>query len=151
MAMLRLERSAHRWWQKPLARFDNRDLPAELVVLFRERGELEAGAWLNSRGITTGTVDLLRDESGKFKSVREALPAFVRSKLQNLYEENALSKGAPDLVLWNSTSGEVRFVEVKCPHWDRPSFSQIQFHRAAEASGCSVKIVEWEFHDFGAT
>ena len=145
--MLRLDRSAHRWWQKPLARFNNRDLPAELVVLIGELRESEGGAWLNSRGVTSGTVDLIREESGKFKSVREPLPAFVSAKLRDLYTRTGLSKGAPDLVLWGTITEEVRFVEVKCPHWDRPSGAQLEFHRAAETSGCSVKIVEWEFRD----
>jgi hypothetical protein len=127
---------------------NNRDLPAELVVLVEELREGESGAWLNSRGVATGTVDLIRDESGKFNSVRAPLPAFVSSKLGDLYEVTGLAKGAPDLVLWNIESGVVRFVEVKCPHWDRPSDAQLYFHRAAETAGCSVKIVEWEFSDF---
>jgi hypothetical protein len=148
--MIRLERSSHRWWQKPLARFRNRDLPAELVVLLKERVESEEGAWLNSRGTSTGTVDLVRDEAGKFQSIRKELPSFVRETLQGLYAQGGLAKGAPDLVLWNTTSSKIRFVEVKCPHWDRPSPAQLQFHRAAEEAGCPVKIVEWEFSDSSA-
>lgn len=122
-------------------------MPAELAVLTAERRPHESGAWLNSRGVETGTVDLLRDQSGKFKSVRILLPAFVQSTLRRLYADTGLAKGAPDLVIWNEESGRLRFVEVKCPHWDRPSAAQLQFHRAAEAAGYSVTIVEWEFAD----
>lgn len=143
--MLRFNRSPHRWWQKPLVEFKGRDLPAELVILGLELRKGENGAWLNSRGTDSGTIDLVRDSTGKFKSVRAPLPERVRLHLERLYSETGLRKGAPDLVVWDSSMSSVRFVEVKCPHWDRPSTEQLEFHRAAKAAGSDVVIVEWEF------
>ena len=55
------------------------------------------------------------------------------------------AKGAPDLVLWNESARTVRFVEVKCPHWDRPSAEQLKFLGAAEEQGVATSIAEWEF------
>ena len=144
--MLQLFRSQLRWWQKPLARFRERDLPAELVVLHCQTRPDESGAWLNSRGTSSGVIDLVREAGGKFRSVRAPLPEFVQTVLTELYRLG-LSRGAPDLVLWNSQSRQVRFVEVKCPHWDRPSSMQLEFHAAAKEAGCPVEIVEWEFVD----
>lgn len=143
--MLHFKRSANRWWQKPLVDIEGRELPAELVVLEIELQPGEAGAWLNSRGVSSGTIGLTLDKSGKLKTVRMRLPKFVAEKLQQLYAASRLSKGAPDLVLWNDRTQAVRFVEVKCPDWDRPSPEQVQFHRIAEATGCRVDIVEWRF------
>jgi len=40
-----LERSAVRWWQKPLARVEGRDLPAELIILHAQLAPGESGAW----------------------------------------------------------------------------------------------------------
>jgi hypothetical protein len=56
MATLSFDRSDVRWWQKPLVRVGDRDLPAELVILQRELRPGEAGAWLNSRGTKSGVV-----------------------------------------------------------------------------------------------
>ncbi len=145
--MLHFKRSANRWWQKPLVDIKGRGLPAELVVLEFELRPGEAGAWLNSRGVSSGTVDLTMDKSGSLKTVRIRLPKFVAEKLRQLYATSRLSKGAPDLVLWNGRTHAVRFVEVKCPDWDRPSPEQFQFHRIAEAAGCRVDIVV-EIHPF---
>ena len=143
--MLRLERSSERWWQKPLAVVNGKAIPAELAVLQVHVTQNEEGAWLNSRGSTSATVGFSRDPSGKFKTVRAPLPSFVALELRTLYSESGLSKGAPDLVLWQSVARRFRFIEVKNPHWDRPSREQVQFLSAAKARGISTAIVEWEF------
>ena len=143
--MLQLKRSSLRWWQKPLADHEGRPVPAELVVLQRNLRPGEQGAWLNSRGTASGTRDLVRDEDGTLKSVRVSLPGFVQVALRDLYQATGLSKGAPDLVLWDERTASMRFIEVKCPHWDRPSNEQLKFLDAAAKSGYSVAIEEWEF------
>lgn len=120
-------------------------LPAELAVLKAELKSGEEGAWLNSRGATSGTAELIRDAAGKFKARRIELPSFVSSRVRAIYTSAGLSKGAADLVIWNRTSQAVRFVEVKCPHWDKPSMEQLEFLRVAAASDCPVSIAEWEF------
>jgi hypothetical protein len=142
--MLHFQRSSRRWWQKPLAIVDGRDLPAELAVLRGELRDGETGVWLNSRGLDSGTVDLTADGAG-FKTVRRPLPEFVSAMLRSIYSNSGLVKGAPDLVLWNEPTGAIRFVEVKCPDWDRPSRGQLVFHQAAKAAGCPVKVIEWRF------
>ena len=145
LAMLRLTKSHERWWQKPLADMGGKPLPAELVVLYAELQDGEAGVWLNSRGTSTGAVDLTRSSGGKLETVRTKLPPFVSDLLRSLYEATGLAKGAPDLVIWNSSSNSVRFVEVKCPHWYRPSEEQLKFLAAAEEHGVEASIAEWEF------
>lgn len=145
MRRLVLQQSRERWWQKPLAEVDGRYLPAELVVLQRELRPGEAGVWLNSRGTRSGVTDLVRGPDGKYRTVRTDLPKFVRERLVALYASTGLAKGAPDLVIWNTDSATMRFVEVKCPHWDRPSSEQRDFLAAAEGAGMPSRIVEWEF------
>lgn len=143
--MLRLTKSTERWWQKPLAEVSGRPIPAELAVLYAELQPGERGAWLNSRGTTSGATDLVRQASGRLKTKRQRLPIFVSQVLKSLYETTGLVKGAPDLVIWNEDGTTVRFVEVKCPHWDQPSAEQIKFMQAAEARGFPASIAEWEF------
>lgn len=143
--MIQLEVSGESWWQKPLARVSGRSLPAELVVLHASLSVDEEGAWLNSRGTRSGVVDLSRRENGIFKSVRTSLPSFVSVTLDSLYQSTGAKKGAPDLVIWNVSTQTIRFIEVKCPHWDRPSPEQLRFLDAAKALGISTAIVEWEF------
>ena len=139
------DRSDLRWWQKPLVRVGGRDLPAELVILQLELRPGEAGAWLNSRGKQSGVVDLIRDQSGKFKTHRVRLPQFVTDRLLASYARAGVAKGAPDLVIWSEAGTHMRFVEVKCPEWDRASAEQILFHEAARALGSQCDIVEWRF------
>ena len=88
---------------------------------------------------------LVSDSSGKLRTVRVALPPYVRELLRTLYGASDVSKGAPDLVVWNDADQSVRFVEVKCPDWDRPSTSQLRFHQVARDRGCAVDIEEWRF------
>ena len=144
-AKLHFERSTERWWQKPLAVVAGRHLPAELAVLRASMKAGERGAWLNSRRVGLATVDLSRDRSGKFQTVRVALPPFVAEALRDLYEETQLKKGAPDLVVWHEGTGRIRFVEVKNPLWDRPSDEQLQFLSAAREKGMPTEIAEWGF------
>jgi hypothetical protein len=143
--MHQFAKSRERWWQKPLVAQNGGHLPAELAVLRIEMQAEETGAWLNSRGVKSAVIDFVRGPSGRFSTVRVALPAFVAAQFKALYERTGLAKGAPDLVVWNAAAKRVRFIEVKNPHWDRPSREQIAFLRAAEAMGLSVAIVEWEF------
>lgn len=145
--MHRFTRSLERWWQKPLVLMGATHVPAELAVLQAELQPGEEGAWLNSRGVASGTRELTRDSTGKFKTRRIELPTFVSARLRSLYEASGLSKGAPDLIIWNTGESSVRFVEVKCPHWDTPSDEQLRFMRVAEAAGVTVSIVKWEFVD----
>ncbi len=145
--MLRFSKSTVRWWQKPLVALEEGDLPAELAVLRAELQPGEKGVWLNSRGVQSGVTGLRSDGSGSFKTVRQALPEFCRNHLRVLYEQVELKEGAPDLMIWNVKTESVRFVEVKCPHWDRPSAGQVAFHQAAAAREIPTTIREWEFRD----
>jgi hypothetical protein len=143
--MLQLEKSTCRWWQKPLVNLSGKLLPAELVVLNRELQDGEKGVWLNSRGTTSGVVDLLSLPNEKFKTVRIELPELISHALSSLYKTTGLYKGIPDLVIWNEVSMSIRFVEVKCPHWDFLSKEQNYFINAANKQGIATSIVEWEF------
>jgi hypothetical protein len=122
-------------------------LPAELAVLARMLGAREHGAWLNSRGTKTGVIDLLHTAPGRYKTQRIGLPAFVSERLVSLYRLADVKRGAPDLVLWRARKHALRFVEVKCPHWDAPSVDQLRFMRAACKQGIPTQVCEWEFAD----
>ena len=124
---------------------DGRPIPAELAVLQAVSGPGESGAWLNSRGTKSGVVDLVRSSDGRLKTRRRELPAFVSKLLESLYDSANLNKGASDLVVWNSETRSVRFVEVKCPHWDSLSPEQRKFLAAARDAGMETSIAEWEF------
>ncbi len=143
--MLRFTRSPDKWWQKPLANVQGRSIPAEVAVLKGELRADESGAWLNSKNTRKGVVDLVPTARGEFKTERVDLPEHVAEVLESLLTETSLSKGVPDLVIWSSRTRSVRFVEVKCPHWDRPTHEQSVFLRAAKARGIESQIVEWEF------
>lgn len=149
--MRRLIKANASWWRKPLVRFGQKVLTAELAVLASELVEEEQGVWLNSRSRTSGVVDLVPGLPGQqgslFKTRRASLPSFVTSALNTLYSKANVAKGCPDLVIWHAESQLVRLVEVKCPHWDRVSADQDRFMAAAIAMGVPVKIVEWEFED----
>jgi len=140
-------RSTERWWQKPLVLQGTTHVPAELAILEAELRPGEQGAWLNSRGVTTGVAELVRNPAGNFITRRINLPSFVSSQLEAIYEAAGLSKGAADLVIWSVDTRLVRFIEVKCPHWDSPSDEQLRFLRVAEAMNCPISVVEWEFRD----
>lgn len=142
--ILQFTRAGIRWWQKPLVDTDGQYLPAELAVLREVREPGEEGWWLNSRGTKTGVVDLRSTDDG-FATRRRELPPAVSSLLAEFYEDPRVTKGVFDLVLWHPTSERIRFVEVKCPHWDRPSKAQLLFARLAEARGVETEAVEWEF------
>ena len=139
------DRSDLRWWQKPLVRIGGRHLPAELVILQLELRPGEAGAWLNSRGKKSGVVDLIPVQSGKFKTHRIQFPQFVTDRLLAFYARAGVAKGAPDLIIWSEAGTHIRFVEVKCPDWDRPSADQLLFHEAVRTLGSQCTIVEWRF------
>ena len=144
--MLRFERAKERWWNKPLVSLSGRVLPAELAVLEAELGPGESGAWMNSRSTTTGAIDLiLTGTRPAFKTRRISLPEFVSSVLRDIYKWANLKWGCADLVIWNTASREMRLVEVKCPHWDKPSGAQRIFLQVAEEMGIECSVVEWEF------
>jgi len=93
-------------------------------------------------------TDLVPSRSNKkYQTVRVPLPEYVTSMLSSIYAAANLKKGCPDLVLWNTKRKTVRFVEVKCPHWDSPTSEQNVFLKAAKSLGANGKIVEWEFTD----
>jgi hypothetical protein len=143
--VLRFDRSARRWWNKPLVREAGVDLPAELVILRALLGPDEEGAWMNSRGRKSGVVALEWGCDGRARTIRRRLPDFVGRALGEIYEESHLVRGCPDLVIWNSQRQNLRLVEVKCPHWDRPSSEQIEFMRVAAQRGVPTDVAEWEF------
>ena len=144
--MLRFEQATERWWNKPLVSLSGRILPAELAVLEADLAPGESGAWMNSRGTTTGATDLiLTGTRPAFKTRRIRLPEFVSSVLRDIYKKANLRWGCADLVIWSTASCEVRLVEVKCPHWDKPSREQRIFLQVAEEMGLESSVVEWEF------
>ncbi len=124
--------------------FEGRPVPAELAVLREELRDGEAGAWLNSRGVLSGVVDLISKPDG-LTPARAQLPPFVSEALRLLYDAFGQTRGAPDLVIWNAASQSVRLIAVKCPDWDRPSKHQVEFHSVARAKGVPVSVVEWRF------
>jgi hypothetical protein len=134
-----------KWWGKRLVLVEGRalPLPAELAVLRSECQKGEVGVWLNSRGKRTGVVDFIRREDGKYRTQREALPAFVSGCLTLLYKETGLTRGCPDLLIWNSDQQNIRMVEVKCPRWDKLTNDQLAFLQAAEKMGIQTKTIEW--------
>jgi hypothetical protein len=146
-SLLQFVAANEKWWQKPLVTYQGQNKPAELAVLDKEIAEGEKGVWLNSRSTSSGVSGLVRDQTGKYKTVRTALPGFVSAKLAELYTLTGLLKGMPDLVIWHEASRAIRLVEVKCPHWDRPSPEQDQFLAIAATHGVPSTIVEWEFCD----
>jgi hypothetical protein len=125
--VLLLDRANVKWWNKPLVFHHGRALPAELVVLDREVRSPEQGAWLNSRGMRLGVIDLQLDASGRLRTVRVELPKFVSETLADLYCRAGVRKGCLDLVIWDLRGKTLRLVEVKCPDWDAPSAEQAQF------------------------
>ena len=144
--MLRFEQAPERWWNKPLISLSGRILTAELAVLESELGPGESGAWMNSRGTSTGAVDLIvTGTRPAFKTRRISLPEFVSSVLRDIYKRANLKWGCADLVIWNAASSEVRLVEVKCSSCDMPSREQRIFLQVAEEMGLESSIVEWEF------
>lgn len=143
--MLLLDRANVKWWNKPLALHHGRALPAELVVLDREVRSPEQGAWLNSRGMRLGVIDLQLDASGRLRTVRVELPKFVSETLADLYCRAGVRKGCPDLVIWDLRGKTLRLVEVKCRDWDAPSAEQAQFLATAGECGIVASVVEWRF------
>lgn len=143
--MFQLGRSEKTWWQKPLAFVDEKFLPAELVVLRYVLRDGEEGAWLNSRGTKTAVVDLVQEPDGRFRTVRVPLPGYVQECLTSFYAHPEVAKGVFDLVIWRPFDLAVRFVEVKCPHWDRLTAEQQRFSELAHEQNIKTEIVEWEF------
>jgi VRR-NUC domain-containing protein len=99
---------------------------------------------VNSRGKLTGVGGFTLKPSGKYSTLRVQLPPFVAKALATLYQESGLLRGCPDLVIWNSTDETLRLVEVKCPHWDKPSRHQDEFMKVAASMGIPTSIAEWE-------
>ena len=146
--MYRFNKAQERWWNKPLAIVGNRFLPAELAILEKEITEGEKGVWMNSRGIKSGVEDVIKlyhIDKYKLKTIRINLPDFVSKTLFGIYESTGLSKGCPDLIIWNEITKNIRFIEVKCPHWDKPSKEQDVFLQEIKKIGLPAVIVEWEF------
>jgi hypothetical protein len=143
--MLKFPSHPERWWQKRLVDDNGRPLPAELAVLRRVLRPGESGAWLNSRGTRTGVIDLARTPEGRLKTVRTELPEFVSDLLKSFYKMPNVTKGIFDLVIWNESDQPVRFVEVKCPHWDRLTPEQTAFTKIAQERNIEAEIPEWKF------
>ena len=64
-----------------------------------------------------------------------------------LYKTAGVSKGFPDLVLWDPEKESCRLVEVKNPQWDKLSTEQDRFLAAARKLRISAKVVNWAFRD----
>lgn len=120
----------------------------------------ESGVWLNASSLKwlrfpsqkTGVARLAPRIVGctlGYETVRTALPLPVVEVLHEVYERAQITKGCPDLVLWRDGGQCTRFIEVKCPHWDRVLPHQTQFIVAANAMGMSSEVVEWEFASGG--
>lgn len=151
--MHRFARAHKFWWGKPLVLEGGRAIPAELAVLTAEVRANERGVWLNSRGRVSGVVDLVPFVASKgptYRTRRSPLPLFVAAELEDIYRCAHLGKGCPDLVIWRTDRETFRLVEVKCPHWDKPSTEQERFIAAARRRGINTRIVEWEFGDNAA-
>ena len=82
-----------------MVRVGRRALPAELAILKLELRPGENGVWMNSRGTSTGVVDLIRS-GNRFQTQRSELPRLVTTILKTLYKRGEFSKGCPDLVIW---------------------------------------------------
>ena len=119
-------------------------MPAELAILHSQLRAGEDGVWLNSRGYAAGVVDLVHS-GDTFKTRRAPVPEYVGTALSKVHASARVAKGCPDLVIWNTSARTFRLIEVKCPHWDRPSEEQERFMQAAEVAGIPAEIVEWEF------
>jgi hypothetical protein len=145
--IIKFLKSRQKWWQKPLADVGGRLIPLELAILELSLKPGEVGAWLNSRSRRSGVDDLTLDAKGSFRTNRIPLPDFVGEFLDRLYTSTGLAKGCPDLVIWDAATQRVRLIEVKCPHWDRPSREQIAFIEAAAELGIETAIAEWEFSE----
>ncbi|MCH7695972.1 MAG: VRR-NUC domain-containing protein [Proteobacteria bacterium] len=149
--MYRFDKARERWWNKPLVLFDGYPIPAELAILRAELKDNEKGVWMNSRGTKSGVGDVMeipqQDEKFKLKTIRTVLPLFVSTAIASIYELTGLTKGCPDLVVWDESNLDLRFIEVKCPHWDRPSTEKELFLDEIEYLGLSANIIEWEFVD----
>ena len=133
------------WWNKPLVMTDKGNLPAELVILVLEIGQNEDGVWINSRSLISGVRHLRPLPDGKYKTERQEFPQFVSKFISDAYKNTQLKKGCPDLVIWNEFDVTLRFVEVKCPKWDRASDEQFEFMEYAKKNGIEAKISEWIF------
>ena len=152
-AILKLKSAQYKWWRKPLVIFNGRALPAELAILAMELSPGEDGAWINSRGTQSVVVDLISSSglaNGNYVTRRAPLPAVVSAALKQMSHAANEKRGCPDLVIWNEKENRIRLVEVKCPHWDRPTVEQERFLEAAQAAGIMAKIVEWEFREGAA-
>lgn len=143
--MFQLIPAGRSWWGEPLALLEGKCLPAELVVLKQQIKAGEAGAWLNSRGTKTAVIDLVEDDQGRFHTARIDLPSHVQECLESFYAHPEVVRGVYDFVIWGDSQQTVRFVEVKCPHWDRVTREQQRFRLLAEERDIEAEIVEWEF------
>jgi hypothetical protein len=95
----------------------------------------------------TGVFDLRQQPNGRFKTVRINLPAFVSEVLKSFYDDRRILRGMPDLVIWDTSTHHVRFVEVKCQRRDKLTHAQIFFIAIAEERGYNATVVEWKFDD----
>lgn len=146
--MYKFNKAQERWWNKPLVIIDEHPLPAEIAILYSELKEGEKGVWMNSRGTKTGVervVECPQENNFKLKTVRVNLPNLLSKTLSEIYASTGLKKGCPDLIIWNENTKNIRFIEVKCPHWDKPSMEQDVFLEEIQNIGLSAIIIEWEF------
>ena len=144
--MYTFRRAQERWWNKPLVDLASGAVPAELAILELELRNGEEGVWMNSRSVTTGVCGLARN-SQTIKAIRKPLATVAAEVLAEIYDATELTKGCPDLVIWNTNSRLLRLVEVKCPIWDRPTPEQEIFMEYAKSKGIDTKIAEWYFED----
>jgi hypothetical protein len=146
MSIIYFQNSNEKWWQKPLVSFRGSIIPAELAILRIELNQNEDGVWINSRSGKSGVINLLKINH-KFITIRKIIPKIVENKLEEIYKKTTSRNGFPDLVIWNRKTFTIRFVEVKCPLWDKVRAGQEEFIKIANEMGLFVKIAEWEFEN----
>ncbi|MEQ1822181.1 MAG: VRR-NUC domain-containing protein [Fimbriimonadaceae bacterium] len=141
-----------KWWNKRLVLSEGIVTTAELAVLGLSLSSREEGLWLNasglgwlSRGKELSGVTGLRATASGYETERALLPLFVADTIRAIYVRAGVGKGCPDLVVWSSLDGSVRFIEVKCPRWDRVLDHQERFMEAARSFGVGVEVVNWSF------
>ena len=87
------------------------------------------------------------DPAKSYETVRIPIPDFARDAITDVLEAADIARDCRDIMIWNDKVLSVRFVEVKCLHWDSPTSEQDVFFGAASNKGFEGKIAEWEFQE----
>ncbi|MEP1471756.1 MAG: VRR-NUC domain-containing protein [Halieaceae bacterium] len=142
--MYLFSKSSERWWNKPLVVWNCKSIPAELAVLNIQLETWPNGAWLNSTKLSTGVVDLVGQEASR-KVERIPIPNWVKERLSQIYEQASVSKGCPDVVVWNEDTRAIHLLEVKRYKKDRLSVDQKRYMEVAPQMSVSSEVIEWDY------